>query len=133
MALFLNVLYYLSDDHIGNECFVNVYYAFSHLQFKILCQIPLIAIDSSYYGKLVIAPLNIVKYNVFTNHGPDLYGVEPWYFYFLNCFLNFNICFVIALLTPVLLVNNFFEEKSKSEEGKVNLMLNVPFFRFGLN
>ena len=31
-------------------------------------------IDSYYYGKLVVAPLNIVLYNVFTPHGPDLYG-----------------------------------------------------------
>lgn len=30
--------------------------------------------DSYYYGKLVVAPLNIVLYNVFTSHGPDLYG-----------------------------------------------------------
>lgn len=31
-------------------------------------------VDFHYYGKLVIAPLNIVMYNVFTEHGPDLYG-----------------------------------------------------------
>lgn len=31
-------------------------------------------IDSKHFGKLVIAPLNIVLYNVFTSHGPDLYG-----------------------------------------------------------
>lgn len=31
-------------------------------------------IDSYYYGKLVVTPLNIVLYNVFTPHGPDLYG-----------------------------------------------------------
>ena len=34
----------------------------------------MVGIDSYYYGKLVIAPLNIVLYNVFTPHGPDLYG-----------------------------------------------------------
>ncbi|XP_051788231.1 alpha-1,2-mannosyltransferase ALG9 isoform X2 [Erpetoichthys calabaricus] len=34
---------------------------------------PVVAIDSYYYGKLVNAPLNIVLYNVFTAHGPDLY------------------------------------------------------------
>ena len=31
-------------------------------------------IDSHYFGGIVIAPLNIVLYNVFTEHGPDLYG-----------------------------------------------------------
>lgn len=33
------------------------------------------AVDSYFYGKLVIAPLNILLYNVFTPHGPDLYGI----------------------------------------------------------
>lgn len=37
-------------------------------------QVPLMAVDSFFYGKLVIAPLNILLYNVFTPHGPDLYG-----------------------------------------------------------
>lgn len=53
--------------------------------------------DSSYYGKPTNAPLNIVWYNVFTGHGPDLYGTEPWHFYLVNGFLNFNVAFVLAL------------------------------------
>ncbi|XP_026938135.1 alpha-1,2-mannosyltransferase ALG9 isoform X1 [Sagmatias obliquidens] len=60
--------------------------------------VPVVVIDSYYYGKLVIAPLNIVLYNVFTPHGPDLYGTEPWYFYLINGFLNFNVVFALALL-----------------------------------
>lgn len=32
------------------------------------------AVDSYFYGKAVVAPLNILLYNVFTPHGPDLYG-----------------------------------------------------------
>ncbi|KAM4651329.1 alpha-1,2-mannosyltransferase ALG9 isoform 1-T1 [Discoglossus pictus] len=63
----------------------------------IIFLVPLVAIDSYYYGKLVIAPLNIILYNVFTPHGPDLYGTEPWSFYFINGFLNFNVVFVMAL------------------------------------
>ncbi|XP_075377354.1 alpha-1,2-mannosyltransferase ALG9 isoform X2 [Mycteria americana] len=39
----------------------------------ILFLVPLVVVDSYYYGKLVVAPLNIVLYNVFTSHGPDLY------------------------------------------------------------
>lgn len=39
-----------------------------------LSQVPLVAVDSYFYGKTVIAPLNILLYNVFTPHGPDLYG-----------------------------------------------------------
>ncbi|KAM6043484.1 alpha-1,2-mannosyltransferase ALG9 isoform 3-T3 [Chlamydotis macqueenii] len=64
----------------------------------ILFLVPLVVVDSYYYGKLVVAPLNIVLYNVFTSHGPDLYGTEPWYFYFINGFLNFNVAFILALL-----------------------------------
>ncbi|XP_019345700.2 alpha-1,2-mannosyltransferase ALG9 isoform X1 [Alligator mississippiensis] len=64
----------------------------------ILFLVPLVVVDSYYYGKLVVAPLNIVLYNVFTPHGPDLYGTEPWSFYFVNGFLNFNVAFVLALL-----------------------------------
>uniref|UniRef100_A0A8C5MQ83 Mannosyltransferase n=1 Tax=Leptobrachium leishanense TaxID=445787 RepID=A0A8C5MQ83_9ANUR len=60
--------------------------------------VPLVAIDSYYYGKLVVAPLNIFLYNVLSDHGPDLYGTEPWHFYFINGFLNFNVVFVMALL-----------------------------------
>ncbi|KAL4220582.1 mannosyltransferase [Mactra antiquata] len=60
---------------------------------------PSVQIDQHYYGKLVIAPLNIVMYNVFTEHGPDLYGVEPFSFYFINGVLNFNIAFVLALVS----------------------------------
>ncbi|XP_015587683.1 alpha-1,2-mannosyltransferase ALG9 isoform X2 [Cephus cinctus] len=62
--------------------------------------IPMIWIDSMYYGKFVLAPMNIIMYNVFTNHGPDIYGTEPFSFYFLNGFLNFNFIFIGALVAP---------------------------------
>jgi len=35
---------------------------------------PLATVDSLYYGKFVLAPLNILRYNVFGKGGPDLYG-----------------------------------------------------------
>jgi len=64
---------------------------------------PQIICDSYYYGKPVFASLNIVMYNVFTSHGPDLYGTEPPQFYLINGFLNFNFVFILALLVlPVL-------------------------------
>ncbi|XP_071784454.1 alpha-1,2-mannosyltransferase ALG9-like [Asterias amurensis] len=59
--------------------------------------VPLVWIDSTMFGKLVIAPLNIVMYNVFSDHGANLYGVEPFHFYFINGFLNFNVAFFMAL------------------------------------
>ncbi|CAL4061344.1 unnamed protein product, partial [Meganyctiphanes norvegica] len=61
--------------------------------------VPMIQIDSQYFGRLVIAPWNIVYYNVFTSHGPDLYGTAPWSFYFVNGFLNFNFVFPAALIS----------------------------------
>lgn len=67
--------------------------------------IPMIWIDSMYYGKLVVAPLNILIYNVFTSHGPNLYGTEPFSFYFMNGMLNFNFVFIAALATPIFLVS----------------------------
>lgn len=61
--------------------------------------VPMIIVDSLMYGKLIIAPLNIVKYNVFGGAGPELYGTEPFSFYVLNGFLNFNIVWVSNLGT----------------------------------
>ncbi|XP_076435591.1 alpha-1,2-mannosyltransferase ALG9-like [Babylonia areolata] len=61
--------------------------------------VPVVLIDSHYFGKFVIAPLNIMMYNVFSDHGPDLYGVEPLSYYLMNGFLNFNIVFFLALLS----------------------------------
>lgn len=76
--------------------------------------LPMARIDSLYYGRLVLSPLNIVMYNVFTSHGPDLYGTEPWYFYVINGFLNFNIMFVAALFTPLALVSKKLDYFSES-------------------
>ncbi|CAH0722989.1 unnamed protein product, partial [Brenthis ino] len=70
----------------------------------IIILIPTVAVDSWHYGRLVVAPWNIVAYNIFTEHGPDLYGVEPWTYYFVNGFLNFNIVWVLALSSPLLLI-----------------------------
>ncbi|XP_066586375.1 alpha-1,2-mannosyltransferase ALG9 isoform X2 [Prorops nasuta] len=66
----------------------------------IVILIPVVWIDSVYFGKLVVAPLNIILYNVFTSHGPDLYGTEPFSYYFVNLFLNFNFVFLGALFAP---------------------------------
>lgn len=33
--------------------------------------------------------------------GPELYGVEPWYYYTLNASLAFNVVFVLAMIMPV--------------------------------
>ncbi|KAI9313863.1 Alg9-like mannosyltransferase family-domain-containing protein [Dichotomocladium elegans] len=61
--------------------------------------VPIILIDYLFYRRLMFVPLNIVLYNVFggANQGPDIFGTEPWYFYILNGFLNFNVMFLLAL------------------------------------
>ncbi|CAG5053732.1 unnamed protein product [Parnassius apollo] len=70
----------------------------------VLILAPTVLVDSWHYGRLVVAPWNIVAYNIFTEHGPDLYGVEPWTYYFVNGFLNFNIVWVLSLSCPLLLL-----------------------------
>jgi alpha-1,2-mannosyltransferase len=68
----------------------------------------IVAVDSYYYGKTVVAPLNLVFYNVLSsNTSSELYGTEPWSFYILNGALNFNILFALALASPLLLVSLF--------------------------
>lgn len=84
--------------------------------------LPMIWIDSMYYGKLVIAPLNILLYNVFTSHGPNLYGTEPFSYYLINGFLNFNFVFIGALLTPLFLVSFGFFIKADIEEKAVGII-----------
>ncbi|KAJ8783377.1 hypothetical protein J1605_009251 [Eschrichtius robustus] len=84
--------------------------------------VPVVVIDSYYYGKLVIAPLNIVLYNVFTPHGPDLYGIEPWYFYLINGFLNFNVVFALALLVlPLTSLMEYLLQRFHGYHGPLDL------------
>jgi len=68
-------------------------------------------ITSFFYRKLEVVPWNIVKYNIFGGEGkgPEIYGTEPWYFYFQNLLLNFNIWFVLALFTlPLFILKKIF-------------------------
>src|ERR1700690_1481320 len=64
-------------------------------------QIPIIVVDSYFYGKVTAVFWNIVKYNVFpdASRGPGLYGTEAWYYYLLNLSLNFNIFLSMALFS----------------------------------
>ncbi|XP_029771550.1 alpha-1,2-mannosyltransferase ALG9 [Suricata suricatta] len=94
----------------------------------ILFLVPVVVIDSYYYGKLVVAPLNIVLYNVFTPHGPDLYGTEPWYFYLINGFLNFNVAFALALL--VLPLTSLMEHLLQRFHGSFYFFLQYRFLSF---
>jgi len=57
-------------------------------------------ISGFFYKTLVVVPLNIVLYNIFSGpgRGPEIYGTEPWHFYIRNLLLNFNIWFVLAVV-----------------------------------
>ncbi|KLO13752.1 asparagine-linked glycosylation 9 protein isoform a [Schizopora paradoxa] len=79
-----------------------------------LILIPVVGIDSLAYGRLVIAPWQIISYNIFggAQRGPELYGTEPPTFYFHNLLLNFNIVTPFALLSlPALFVTYFVDRK----------------------
>lgn len=66
--------------------------------------VPIVLIDSLYFGTFTVAALNIIRYNVFTSHGPDLYGVEPIMFYVKNLFLNHNITLLLSLSYPLVVL-----------------------------
>ena len=70
--------------------------------------------DSLAYGRFALVPWNIVSYNVFggEERGPDLYGTEPWSYYFLNLALNFNLVALLALASlPALLITHTIDNK----------------------
>ena len=69
-----------------------------------VCLVPSAVIDRHYYGRWLLAVLNIALYN--STHasgtGSTLYGVEPASYYVLNLALNFNAAAALAALGPLL-------------------------------
>lgn len=59
-----------------------------------------VGIDAFFFHSPVIVPWRIVAYNVFggKDRGPDIFGTEPWDYYFRNLLLNFNLWFLLALV-----------------------------------
>jgi alpha-1,2-mannosyltransferase len=60
--------------------------------------------DTRYYCRQVFSTWNLIRYNVFASgegRGPELYGVEPWTFFFKNLALNFNLAFVLCMVGPI--------------------------------
>jgi alpha-1,2-mannosyltransferase len=92
---------------------------------------PAIAIDSQFYGKIVAAPLNILLYNVFGGAGPELYGVEPWYYYLVNGFLNFNFILILALACPLLLVLHAWKSGRWAAATKTLIYISGTFLWLG--
>ena len=54
----------------------------------------------------MLVPWNLIIYNIFSHpgRGPEIFGTEPFDFYFRNLLLNFNIWFLLALLAGPVLV-----------------------------
>jgi alpha-1,2-mannosyltransferase len=72
-----------------------------------LIAIPIVSVDSLAYARLAIVPLNIITYNVLSARrgaGPELYGVEPWYYYLLNLALNFGPALLFALISLPMMI-----------------------------
>lgn len=94
-----------------------------------LC-IAIVSIDSIFYRKLEFVPYNIVAYNVLYSDdttGPGIFGTEPWYYYFLNLAMNFNIAFILALASAIVPVFNLFHKSLKMPFMGLVTMIS-PFF-----
>ncbi|KAF3492285.1 uncharacterized protein GIQ15_01802 [Arthroderma uncinatum] len=91
-----------------------------------------VLVDSLFYRKLTLVPWNIVAYNVFggADKGPNIFGTEPWTFYFKNLLLNFNIWVALALASGPLLVLQalFCPHKSSAQTLFRTITLVLPFY-----
>ncbi|KAK3955830.1 Alg9-like mannosyltransferase family-domain-containing protein [Pseudoneurospora amorphoporcata] len=88
-------------------------------------------VNTFFYRKVEIASWNIVKYNIFSKTGgPELYGTEPWDFYFKNLALNFNIWFVLALFSlPMLLLQKLLSKSAETfQTGFRTVVFLTPFY-----
>ncbi|OAR01389.1 hypothetical protein LLEC1_07872 [Akanthomyces lecanii] len=88
-------------------------------------------INLFFYKKMAVVSWNIVRYNIFSSTGgPDLYGTEPWTFYFKNLALNYNIWFVLALLAlPLFLVQKVLSPSSHGfQTGLRAIVFVAPFY-----
>ena len=91
------------------------------------------AINTFFYKKIEFISWNIIKYNILSSSGgPNLYGTEPWTFYFRNLLLNFNIWFILALLSlPLFLLQKIFSRRATGENfqsGLRTLVFLSPFY-----
>lgn len=77
-------------------------------------------------------PWNIVRYNVFggSERGPDIYGTEPWHFYVRNLLLNFNIWFLLALVSmPLLFFTHFMRRQHVTRKTPLrDAIFITPFY-----
>jgi alpha-1,2-mannosyltransferase len=76
-------------------------------------------------------PWNIVRYNVLSKSGgPNLYGTEPWTYYFRNLTLNYNLWFVLALVSfPVFALHKLLSRSQHGfQSGLRTIVFVSPFY-----
>lgn len=141
-----------------------LHYAFTHsmitslrtvfdctLMFSLLSAL-IIGVDSLFYGKFTPVSWNILLYNVLNaseESGPNIFGVEPWYYYVINLVLNFPLpvlifsvvgCFhrrIWPLSTSLILWISIFIAQPHKEErflypiyGLITLTASIGIFKF---
>lgn len=95
----------------------------------------IIPVDAFFYKRLVIAPWNMIAYNIpilsgSNSPGPEIFGVEPWTFYFKNLALNFHVWVPLALLSmPLLLLQHFTNAKGSTKQSYLRgITFLTPFY-----
>lgn len=92
----------------------------------------MVLVDSIFYRQFALVPWNIVAYNVFggSGKGPNIFGTEPWTFYFKNLLLNFNMWAVLALSSiPLLVLQALFRpHKTSAQTLFRSVTLVMPFY-----
>ncbi|KAI5463848.1 family 22 glycosyltransferase [Mariannaea sp. PMI_226] len=89
------------------------------------------AVNFLFYKKAECVTWNIVKYNIFSSTGgPELYGTEPWTFYFKNLALNFNVWFLLALIAlPLFMLQKIFSTHGQGfRTGLRTIVFISPFY-----
>ncbi|KAF2724268.1 glycosyltransferase family 22 protein [Polychaeton citri CBS 116435] len=94
-----------------------------------------VVVDSFFYKKIVLVPLNIVVYNIFSGKGPELYGTEPWHFYLRNLFLNFHVWLLLGILSlPVLLLQHILKGGTSTKQSYIRgVVFLSPFYLWLVN
>ncbi|KAF7559513.1 hypothetical protein G7046_g4649 [Stylonectria norvegica] len=88
-------------------------------------------INFFFYKKSESVTWNIIKYNIFSSTGgPELYGTEPWTFYFKNLALNFNIWFILAVAAfPLFILQKILSPSAQGfQSGLRTVVFIAPFY-----
>ncbi|SCU96281.1 LAME_0F15698g1_1 [Lachancea meyersii CBS 8951] len=84
---------------VTHKIWATINAGFASLSKLVIVAVCVFGIDSAFYGKFTPVAWNIVMYNVIAadeKSGPNIFGVEPWYYYPLNLLLNFPLPTLMA-------------------------------------